>query len=323
MNNNIWKDGIMGLVVGDALGLPVQFRTREEVKANPVTKMEGYGTFNLPKGSWSDDSSLAIATLESIIRNNTIVVEDVMDNFVKWLYEGIFTPYGQAYDIGETCRYAIEKYKTERNVDICGKVGERANGNGGLMRIMPVCLFAYENEKKGKCTEEDAIAIVHKLTSVTHNHKRVCIASGMYYFMVKAILEHNGEFIEVLQFGIDNSMKYYGKDSDNYEELGYYRRLFCLKEFANTKEDEIRNTGYVLDSLEAAVWCLINTDSYKGCLLKAVNHGSDTDTVGAIAGGLAGLFYGYDLIPNEWLGDIVKRDWIEALCDKRFNSMDE
>lgn len=319
MNKNIWKDGIMGLVVGDALGLPVQFYDRDELKSNPVTKMEGDGTFNLPKGSWSDDSSLVIATLESIRRNNEIIAEDVMDNFVKWLYDGVFTPYGQAYDIGETCEYAIEKYKEERNIDTCGKVGERANGNGGLMRIMPVCLYAYKNEKNGGFTEKDAVDIVHKLTAITHNHKRACIASGMYYFMVKAVLEHCGNLTEVLQFGIDNAMRYYGKDSNNYEELGYYERLFYLKKFVDIKEDEIKSTGYVLDSLEAAVWCLINTDSYKDCLLKTVNLGDDADTVGAIAGGLAGLYYGYDLIPDEWLEAVVKREWIEELCNEQVN----
>ena len=370
INANIWKAGIMGLVVGDALGLPVQFCDRQELKNNPVTQMEGYGTFNVPAGTWSDDSSLALATMDVIIQNhatneNDINVKAVMDNFVKWLYEGAFTPFRQAFDIGCTCQQAIAKYKLEGNVDTCGKTGEYANGNGGLMRIMPVCLFAYEKEMSGEWTEGQAVSVVEKLTAVTHNHKRACIASGMYYFMVKAVLEgkalrgqleENGRIDvsqgqsredgllgtlqgqsgedglvevsqgrlqgtglrDVLQMGVDNAMKYYGVDSGNREELSHYNRLFYLDRFANTPENEIKSSGYVVDSIEAAVWCLITTSSLKECLLKAVNLGEDTDSVGAIAGGLAGVYYGYEAIPKEWLDVIVEREWIEGMCDSFF-----
>lgn len=334
MDRNIWKDGIIGLVVGDALGLPAQFTTREEIKANPIKGMEGYGICCMPEGTWSDDSSMAIAILDSIRRCEDLDVKDIMNNFVKWLYKGEFTPYGEAFDIGLTCMEAIERYVVHRDLDTCGRVGERANGNGGLMRIMPVCLWTYECEKTGKYTEDDAMNAVHKLTAVTHNHLRAHMASGIYYFMVKAVLEYkggigemaeaNGEsnemidhkssLMKVLQIGIDNAMKYYGRYSENYYELGYYKRLFYLEKFALVEEDDIRSSGYVVDSIEAAVWSLITTDSYKECLLKAVNLGDDADTVGAIAGGLAGLYYGYESIPEEWLDEIVRREWIEEMC---------
>ena len=97
---NMWKSGIMGVVIGDALGCPVQFESREEVARHPVTGMRGYGTFNLPAGSWTDDSSLTLALLESIRRIDGIDYTDIMDNFVKWLDDGEFTPYGYSYDIG-------------------------------------------------------------------------------------------------------------------------------------------------------------------------------------------------------------------------------
>ena len=98
--NNIWLDGVMGVVIGDALGCPVQFETREEVASHPITGMRGNGTFNLPAGSWTDDSSLTIALMESIKRLDRIDLNDIMNNFVKWLDEGVFTPFGYAYDIG-------------------------------------------------------------------------------------------------------------------------------------------------------------------------------------------------------------------------------
>ena len=99
-NTNIWINGIMGVITGDALGCPVQFRSREEVAGNPVTGMRGYGTFNLPEGSWTDDSSLTLALLESIRRVKGIDLDDIMENFMKWMYDGEFTPYGYSYDIG-------------------------------------------------------------------------------------------------------------------------------------------------------------------------------------------------------------------------------
>ncbi len=313
MDKNVWEAGMMGLVVGDALGLPVQFKNRDDIRKNPVTKMIGFGSFNLPEGSWSDDSSMALATLESIRRTGEIDLKDIMNNFMDWLFKGQFTPYGRAYDVGITCDYAISKYKLERDVSSCGKTGERANGNGGLMRIMPACLFAYEAEEKGEYTEDEAIKMLHDVTALTHNHIRAHIATGIYYFMIKAILDEEGNIIDRLQLGVDKAIRYYEKDENSLEELAYYKRLYAIKDFAEVSEEKIKSSGYVVDSLEAAVWCLITTNSFFECLLKAVNLGDDSDTVGAIVGGLAALHYGYDEIPKDWLDVIVKRDWIERL----------
>ena len=138
---NIWKDGVMGVVIGDALGCPVQFESREEVAAHPITGMRGNGTFNLPAGSWTDDSSLTIALLESIKRLDAIDLNDIMGYFVKWLDNGEFTPYGYAYDIGRGTMDGIIRYKREKKPLKCGSYDEWNNGNGSLMRIMPACLF--------------------------------------------------------------------------------------------------------------------------------------------------------------------------------------
>ena len=119
-----------------------------------------------------------------------------------------------------------------------------------------------------------------------------------------------------MQEGIDRGLKYYGHDIRNLTEMAYLGRLFHLNEFKEVPKDKIKTSGYVIDSIEAAIWCLINTDSYKECMLKAVNFGDDTDTVAAIAGGLAGLYYGYEEIPKDWLAVIKKREWIEGMCQK-------
>ena len=149
---NIWLDAIMGVIVGDALGLPVQFLSREELKHNPVREMIGYGTFHMPAGAWSDDGSMTLATLDSIRENKGINYDDIMERFVGWNFEGQYTPTGKAYDQGATCMEAICNYVHEKNYKTCGKTGEWANGNGALMRIMPVCLYSYVQLKKENIT---------------------------------------------------------------------------------------------------------------------------------------------------------------------------
>ena len=308
-----WLNGMMGLVVGDVLGMPVQFMSREEIRQCPIETVEGYGTYNMPPGTWSDDSSMAIATLVSLREKKGIDCRDIMERFVAWTTKGEYTPAGVAFDQGNTCMEAIGRYMLTKDCDNCGKTGERANGNGALMRIMPVCLYAYEKVKNGEWTVAEAVEGVHQVSALTHNHLRSKMACGIYYFMICNILEGEGSLQERLQKGMDDAVRYYHGDVANYVELAHYGRLFHLEEFAKVPEEEIKSSGYVVDSLEAAVWSLITTDAFDKALLKAVNLGDDTDTVGAIAGGLAGLYYEYEKMPKEWLESVIRRAWIEEV----------
>ena len=134
-------DGMMGLVVGDALGCPVQFLDREELRERgAVTEMEGYGTYNMPPGTWTDDSSMALATLASINERNCIDLRDIMERFLDWEFHGAYTPFGKAFDEGNTCSNAIYKYRDSHDLTTCGETDEYSNGNGALMRILPVCI---------------------------------------------------------------------------------------------------------------------------------------------------------------------------------------
>lgn len=225
-----------------------------------------------------------------------------MERFVGWLTSGDYTPFGEAFDEGVTCVRAIEKYCKTHDADTCGVTGEYANGNGALMRILPICLWVRDWEL------EASIGSIHRVAALTHNHLRSNMACGIYYFLVKGILEQEGTVQERLQRGMDRAVEYYQKN--DVQQLTYYQRMFDLEAFKKTSGQEIKSSGYVVDSLEAVVWCLLTTDNLKDCLLKAVNLGEDTDTSAAIAGGLAGLYYGYKQIPREWLEQIQKRDWI-------------
>ena len=319
MRNRYWLDGMMGAVVGDALGLPVQFMDPEEIAVRPqgpVNGMEGQGCFNMPEGSWSDDSSLALATLDSINVKGRVDAEDIMVNFVKWLYKGEYTPFGFAYDIGFTCEEAITRFAKNPDIETSGRTGEHANGNGALMRIMPVCLHEYDLQKNEGISDKEAVETVHRVASLTHNHLRSNMACGLYFFMVREILDHKAEktLMQCLQDGLDKGFWYYGADAANHYEMDYYKRLFYLDEFIKVPVEEVSFSGYVVNTIEAAVWCLIQENNYRETLLKVVNRGEDSDSVGAVAGGLAGLYYGYDDIPKEWLDVIQRRDWIEKMA---------
>ena len=311
--SSIWLNGMMGLVVADALGVPVEFMSREELRRNPVTDMRGFGTYNLPAGSWSDDSSMALATLHSL--QNGYDLKNMMEKFVQWMTYGEYTPFGELFDIGNTCRIAIFKYAMNGDVARCGGYGERDNGNGSLMRILPICLYMYEKQKQEDLLDEDVISAVHEVSALTHGHLRSKIACGLYFFLVRSILENEGNLEIVLQKGLDAGFAYYETNPENAGELAHYARLRHLDEFGHLSEDEIQSTGYVVASLEAALWCLVNTENYKEATLKAVNLGSDTDTVAAIAGGLAGLYYGYEDIPEEWMKEVKRREWVEGMCE--------
>lgn len=316
MRTNIWLDGMMGLVTGDALGNPVQFMRRSEIrKRGDVVSMEAGGVYHTPAGTWTDDSSMALAALDSIRERGTIDPEDIMVRFVKWYFGGEYTPFGEAFDMGNTCSRAILNFSETADWRSCGLRHEHANGNGALMRILPVCIYYIARRMNGEGgTDEETLEGIHHVTALTHNHPRARIASGLYYFMAMELMTGDGDLRSRLQRGINRGFAFYQRDAHYLTELPHYARLRNLRTFADTAEDEISSSGYVAATLEAAVWSLLNTDSFRDCLIRAVNLGDDADTVGAVAGGLAGLFYGYDRIPEEWLQAIQRREWIEELC---------
>lgn len=319
--------GIFGVVVGDALGVPVEFTSRAERKVDPVTNMREYGTHNQPGGTWSDDSSMMLATLDSIVTNGCIRYEDIMEKFRMWLLRGDYTPYGVVFDVGITCSSAVANFRSGADPAMCGLDGERDNGNGSLMRIMPVSLYeALCEEYWNDVVIDDAASTIHAVSALTHRHPRSQMACMIYSSICHELIYRNDRpAMEVVESAVNKTLAFYSKAgerhpwySDSFRreiEADSYGRLRNLRAFKDLPDSEIQSSGYVVHTLEAAIWCLLNTGSFEECVLKAVNLGDDTDTVGAVAGGLAGLCYGYDSIPQEWLDVIRKRDWIGGLCD--------
>lgn len=298
------RDALFGLAIGDALGVPVEFQSRERLRQNPVTDMIGYGTFNLPAGTWSDDSSLAFCLAEAL--RHDFSLKEISKNFQQWLYSNYWTPYGYVFDVGITTQQAIENLSTGISPDLAGGFNEYENGNGSLMRILP--LLFYIKDK----TIEERFQLTKAVSSITHGHIRSVISCFYYLEFARELLKNKNKFF------IYDTLKELLPDflfslSIPPEEVNLFNPLLSGN-IHNLQEQEIQSSGYVLDTLEASIWCLLTTNSYKDAVLKAVNLGNDTDTTGSVTGGLAGLLYGFDNIPESWVEQLARRDEIEELA---------
>ncbi|MBE0451850.1 MAG: ADP-ribosylglycohydrolase family protein [Clostridia bacterium] len=316
MKNRI-KDAIIGLCVGDALGVPVEFMTREALKFDPVTDMREYGTYHKPRGTWSDDTSMTLCLLDSLASG--LEYEDIMKKFVSWYKEGAYTQYGEAFDIGMCTRESIQRYLNGVEPLECGGIGERDNGNGSLMRILPLLFYLQYHYEPDFQRNDEVFEVIHNVSGLTHGHKRSQVGCGIYLSLASMLTEQK-DLKRALKSGIERAFDYYNDKEDFKEESKAYHRLLN-ENFDLLDEAQIKSSGYVVDSLEAAVWCLMNTQSYAECVLKAVNLGEDTDTVAAIAGGLAGLYYGLEQIPVEWVDAILNRELIFDLSDHLFGAL--
>lgn len=302
--------GLLGVMVGDALGLPVQFASRQERRLRPVKDMEGGGVFAMPPGSFSDDGSMTLCLAESITEAGWNP-EDAARRFVRWYSEGYWTPTGFAFDIGGSTSGAMERLKSGVAALDAGPKGERDNGNGSLMRILPAALYLVPAP-----TEVMAQGI-WDMSRITHGHLRACSACYLYTLMVRELLNgaHPRQAYdklcslpeEVLSAGIAA------------EEREHFIRILNGKLY-ELPENEIKSSGYVIDTLEAALWCLLLHDDFPSTVLAAVNLGEDTDTVAAVAGGLAGIAYRLDGIPETWLQTLARADDILSLA-RRFADM--
>lgn len=320
MNKDI-KAGIYGLAVGDALGTPVEYCSREELIKKPVVGMEGFGTYDVDAGTWSDNTGLSLCLMDSLARSyarceeegktdnrslaGAIDYDEIMKNICRWADDGVFTATGEAFDIGHATQKAILMRKSGKEPIECGGTDERANGNGSLTRILPLLYYFSPISDD----ELDAVMdAVHNVSSLTHAHPISKVACGMFVMMGNALL--TGGRIEN---GVAQALKYYEHHSEFGSYIPRFDRLLDIPKFKAREEKKIRCGTYVVDTLEASLWCYLNTYNYKDCVLKAVNLGDDADCVGAVAGAFAGMKYGFDDIPAEWIDALAGKEQIDSL----------
>lgn len=309
MSNRIYA-AVMGHCMGDALGVPVEFVGRDTLSQTPVKDMRAFGTYRQQAGTWSDDTSLSLCLLDSLARG--VDYTDIMTKFRLWLEDGAYTARGDVFDVGIATRNAITRFAVGKPPFQCGSSSDYDNGNGSLMRILPLLFYLEANFGPHRTLSEDSLEIIHRVSALTHAHKRSQIGCGIY-LSVASQLGQTEPLVDSVYRGLEEAFKAYEDRAEFKEELAHYSRLIDAG-FCDLDVSEINSSGYVVDTLEAAIWCLITTQTYKDCVLKAVNLGGDTDTVAAVAGGLAGLHYGADAFPEEWVKVIARSDFIESLC---------
>ena len=233
--------------------------------------------------------------MHSIVQKQGIDYDDIMDKFVKWYQEGAYMQWGETFDCGITTSRAISRYATGAPALESGCGGDRDNGNGSLMRILPLAFT--------DCSYE----VIENVSALTHAHPRSKIACVLYVEMARSMLENEDMTMEEHIFSACDKIKEHYKDSP---ELKHFNKIF------NNELEDISGKGYVISTFEVVVYCLLNSENYADAVLEAVNIGGDTDTNAAICGGLAGIYYGFDSIPVDWVNEIDKIDKVLSLCEK-------
>jgi ADP-ribosylglycohydrolase len=300
------KSLLFGVAVGDALGVPVEFKGRDDLRHNPVENMIGYGTYSVPPGTWSDDSSLTFCLAEALTEGFDL--KAIGQNFVKWYYKNYWTARGKVFDVGGTTLQAIERLARDGDPETSGSFDVDSNGNGSLMMISPLVFYLLDKPV------DERFQITKQVSSITHGHIRSVIAYFYYLEFLRRLIPTGDKFriYKTLQTEVADHLNSLSIDP---AEIAQFNRLL-EEDIHLLSEEKISSDEYVLHALEASIWSFMTTGNYKDAVLKAINLGEDTDTTGAVTGGLAGLYYGYENISIKWINEIARREEIEKLAGR-------
>ena len=292
--------GLWGSLVGDALGVPVEFMHRSVLQAGPVQRMRGFGTYDVPPGTWSDDGALLLCSADSLCQAE-FDLADMGDRFVRWLREALWTATGEVFEVGLTTRASLRRIETGTPAAQAGAQGDDTNGNGSLMRILPVALrFAGQPMAIFAARLEAASAI-------THGHALSRMACVFYGLVIRQLLAGHSPAAALATARGEFTASYASSPA-----LSSFTPVLH-DDLATLPSEQVKSGGFVLETLHASLWCLLQTQNFYDCVLTAVNLGGDTDTTGCVAGGLAGVPYGRPAIPAEWVGTLPRQAEIEAL----------
>jgi len=287
---NRYRGALLGLAAGDAVGTTLEFKPRGSFE--PLTDMVGGGPFELEPGQWTDDTSMALCLAESLIRCQEFDARDQMNRYANWYQHGYWSSTGSCFDIGMATRGAIHNYLVTGD-PLAGNPDPDSAGNGSIMRLAPVAL------RFARMPELQAMAV---LSSRTTHAAAECL-----------------DACRLLAVALDRALTGCSKaevlDLADVEVASPRLRDIAAGGYRTAKRDQVRGTGYVVDSLEAAFWCFHQHDTFAGAVLEAANLGDDADTTAAVVGQLAGAFYGESGIPAAWLARLHRGDEIAALAD--------
>lgn len=314
MNNKI-IDTFLGFAIGDALGVPVEFLSREIIKTNPVVGMRSFGTHKQPAGTWSDDSSMSFCLAESLCAGYNL--ENIAQNFVRWYEEAFWTAHDEVFDVGISTAQAIGSLIKGASPLNSGNTGEDSNGSGSLMRIIPIIFYIKNKDIMTR------FKIVSEVSTITHGHIRSILSCFIYTEFALELLSGTEKYkaYKNTQKTINDFLSN-NKICGEVEKHKFHRILenpygdYEIRPLLDYKEAEIASTGYVLHTLEASLWSFLKHDNYADAVLEAVNLGGDTDTTGCVTGGIAGLYYGSESIPEAWIEVLAKKQEIIDLAQR-------
>lgn len=285
---------LIGLAVGDAVGTALEFRPRGSFK--PLTDMVGGGHFCLQKGYWTDDTSMALCLAHSLLACNGFNATDQMQRYCDWYDNGYLSSIGNCFDIGTTVSSALRRFQKSGN-PYSGMTATWTSGNGSIMRLAPIPI-AYHH---------DAAQVLHyaRQSSRTTHGAQLCVDACGWLAMQLLDLLSGGNKESLLQVS-------YPSQTEAIATLQQFQ-------FLDKNYRDLKGSGYVLESLEAALWCFWHTHTYADCILAAANLGDDADTTAAVAGQLAGAYYGYSAIRADWCQHLHWHDDILALADQLYD----
>lgn len=294
-----YRGALLGLAAGDALGTTLEFKDPGEFE--PLTDMVGGGPFSLKPGEWTDDTSMALCLAESLVETRDFNPVDQLARYVRWWQDGHFSVKGYCFDIGITTAGALRRFQQSGRAD-AGSTDPGSAGNGSLMRLAPAPLaFAAD--------PAEAVRLAGESSRTTHGAPE-CVDACRYFggLIVGAVQGRSKD--ELLAPGFAPA-----------EGLWDARRLapkvaaIAAGAFRTKPDSEVRGSGYVVHTLEAALWAFASTDTFRAGALKVVNLGEDADSTGAVYGQVAGAYYGVEGIPAEWRAKLAMREDIERLAD--------
>lgn len=309
------EDALLGFAVGDAFGVPMEFLPRETVRKLGVTEMTGNDVFPqlnsrwgklIPSGSWSDDTSMLISSMDSITRCNGINYEDIMKSFMSWYNGEKYTSLDFTFGVGSTVLKALKKYIMGVPPLSCGGINIRDNGNGSLMRILPFSLYCINN----RLSDREMAEVISAASGLTHAHDISKMSCYIYTQFLKSIIETKNPVLAFDKLhNIDYSQYFSAEAIQAHQQL--------LKgSFKFITYDKIKESGYVVDTLESVIYSILHSRDFESSILTAVNMGYDTDTVAGITGSIAGILYGKESIPNRWLEKLKKKEYLEKIAQE-------
>lgn len=314
------KAALFGVAVGDAVGVPFEFSSREEMQQNPATEMIGYGSYNQPPGTWSDDSSLTFCLADALATHG-YSLHTIAFNFHMWRTNAWWSARNEVFDIGNLTSQAItrlfillenENYNELTQLKYSGN--EFENGNGSLMRIIPLLFYIKVLDPIKQ------FDIVWEISALTHRHIRAAMSCFIYLNLAENIL--NGckkeEAYDLTRKTVTNLWK---EIDFSLDEQTHFHRLIQT-DIRETRIEDLKSGGYVIEVLESSIWFFLNKNNYRDTILSIINIGHDTDTSAAIAGGLAGIYYGYEGIPDEWVNNLARKEDIEHLAERLAKKLD-